>query len=116
VSDLSCAALQWGIDKEFYPNGTWTIIYDMGATSVGAALVRYSSYEAGRLLGTITQLDAKSPPPPPPYTLRVCLSIHPEGKSYSDLIRVLALNVDPRSGSVCCFVPCGSDVLHAWDK
>jgi len=46
VSDLSCAALQWGIDKEFNPNGTWTIIYDMGATSVGAALVRYSSFES----------------------------------------------------------------------
>ena len=45
VSDLSCAALQWGIDKEFTPEGTWTIIYDMGATSVGAALVKYSSWE-----------------------------------------------------------------------
>ena len=46
VSDLSCAALQWGIDKEFSPEPTWTIVYDMGATSVGAALVRYSSFEA----------------------------------------------------------------------
>jgi hypoxia up-regulated 1 len=45
VSDLSCAALQWGIDKEFTPEGKWTIIYDMGATSVGAALVKYSSWE-----------------------------------------------------------------------
>ena len=45
MSDLSCAALQWGIDKEFTPEGTWTIVYDMGATSVGAALVRYSTFE-----------------------------------------------------------------------
>jgi len=45
VSDLSCAALQWGIDKEFNQKGTWTIIYDMGATSAGAALVRYSTFE-----------------------------------------------------------------------
>ena len=51
VSDLSAAALQWGIDKEFTPEGTWTIVYDMGATSVGAALVRYSTFdgkEAGK--------------------------------------------------------------------
>merc|ERR1719163_2698287 len=45
VSDLSCAALQWGIDKDFNQNGTWTIIYDLGATSAGAALVRYSTFE-----------------------------------------------------------------------
>ena len=45
VSDISAAALQWGIDKEFTPEGTWTILYDMGATSVGAALVRYSTFE-----------------------------------------------------------------------
>ena len=51
VSDLSAAALQWGIDKEFTSEGTWTIVYDMGATSVGAALVRYSTFdgkEAGK--------------------------------------------------------------------
>ncbi|ACO69747.1 heat shock protein 70 [Micromonas commoda] len=45
VSDLSCAALQWGIDKDFNQKGTWTIIYDLGATSAGAALVRYSTFE-----------------------------------------------------------------------
>ena len=51
VSDLSAAALQWGIDKEFTAEGTWTIVYDMGATSAGAALVRYSTFdgkEAGK--------------------------------------------------------------------
>ena len=50
VSDVSCAALQWGIDKEF-PNATWTIIYDIGASSSSAALVRYSTFdgkEAGK--------------------------------------------------------------------
>ena len=45
VSDLSAAALQWGIDKEFTPEGTWTVVYDMGATSAGAALVRYSTFD-----------------------------------------------------------------------
>ena len=45
VSDLSCAALQWVIDKDFNQKGTWTIIYDLGATSAGAALVRYSTFE-----------------------------------------------------------------------
>ena len=43
--------MQWGIDKEFTSEGTWTIVYDMGATSVGAALVRYSTFdgkEAGK--------------------------------------------------------------------
>ena len=45
VSDLSAAALQWGIDKEFTPEGTWTVVYDMGATSAGAALVRYSNFD-----------------------------------------------------------------------
>ena len=46
VSDISAAALQWGIDKEFTTQGKWTIIYDMGSTSVGAGLVRYSTFEA----------------------------------------------------------------------
>jgi len=45
VSDLSCAALQWGIDKDFNQKGRWTIIYDLGATSAGAALVRYSTFD-----------------------------------------------------------------------
>ena len=46
VSDLSCAALQWGIDKDFNQKAQkWTIIYDLGATSAGAALVRYSTFE-----------------------------------------------------------------------
>ena len=47
VSDISAAALQWGIDKEFTPQGKWTIIYDMGSTSVGAGLVRDDSSAIG---------------------------------------------------------------------
>lgn len=42
-SDLSCAALQWGIDKEF-TEPKWVILVDVGHTSSGAALVRYSSF------------------------------------------------------------------------
>jgi len=42
-SDLSCAALQWGIDKEF-TEPKWMILVDVGHTSSGAALVRYSSF------------------------------------------------------------------------
>jgi hypothetical protein len=37
--------------------------------------------------------DVQSPPPPP-YILRVCMSIHSEGKSCSDFVRVLGFN-DP---------------------
>lgn len=45
-SDLSCAALQWGIDKEFAEDGTptWVVLVDVGSTSSSAALVRYSSW------------------------------------------------------------------------
>jgi len=35
------------------------------------------------------------PPPPPPYVPRVCMSIHPVGKSCSDLGRVFVLNDFP---------------------
>jgi len=47
-SDLSCAALQWGIDKEF-PEPKWVILVDVGHTSAGAALVKYSSFSSGKV-------------------------------------------------------------------
>ena len=47
-SDLSCAALQWGIDKEF-PEPKWVIFVDVGSTSSGAALARYSSFTSGKV-------------------------------------------------------------------
>ena len=47
-SDLSCAALQWGIDKEF-PEPKWAIFVDVGSTSSGAALARYSSFTTGKV-------------------------------------------------------------------
>ena len=43
------------------------------------------------LLRTKHSTDVESPPPPP----RVCMSIHPEGKSCSDLRGVLVLNDPP---------------------
>ena len=46
-SDLACAALQWGIDKEF-PEPKWVLLADVGHTSSGAALVKYDSFSSGR--------------------------------------------------------------------
>ena len=46
-SDLACAALQWGIDKEF-PEPKWVLFADVGHTSSGAALVKYDSFSSGR--------------------------------------------------------------------
>ena len=46
-SDLACAALQWGIDKEF-PEPKYVVIADMGHTSSGAALVKYDQFTSGR--------------------------------------------------------------------
>jgi len=45
-SDLSCAALQWGIDKDFKEDGspTWVVLVDVGSASSSAALVRYSTF------------------------------------------------------------------------
>jgi hypothetical protein len=43
--------------------------------------------------------DVEFPPPPPPPP-RVCMSIHPESKSCSDLSRVLVRN-DPAAWRCC---------------
>jgi hypothetical protein len=50
--------------------------------------------EAGRLIHNIHSTGVE--PPPAPYTHRVCMSIHSEGKTCSDLGRVLVFN-DPSS-------------------
>jgi hypothetical protein len=52
-------------------------------------------------------------PPAPPYSLWVCMSIHPEGESCSDLGRVLVLNDPPvlTVGLLRASTPPTSDLL-----
>jgi hypoxia up-regulated 1 len=61
VSEHACAALQWGIDKDFANNTKTVIMYDMGAGSATATLVHYSSF-AGKEFGkakTFGQFEVK---------------------------------------------------------
>jgi hypothetical protein len=61
VSEHACAALQWGIDRDFVNNTKTVIMYDMGAGSATATLVHYSSF-SGKDFGkakTFGQFEVK---------------------------------------------------------
>ncbi|CAL8469535.1 g9076 [Coccomyxa elongata] len=44
VNSHAAAALQYGIERDFTNKTEWVVLYDMGATSTEAALVKYSSF------------------------------------------------------------------------
>ncbi|CAL5229767.1 g13152 [Coccomyxa viridis] len=44
INSHAAAALQYGIERDFSNKTEWVILYDMGATSTEAALVKYSSF------------------------------------------------------------------------
>jgi hypoxia up-regulated 1 len=51
INSHAAAALQYGIERDFANKTEWVILYDMGATSTEAALVKFSSFvvkEAGK--------------------------------------------------------------------
>jgi hypothetical protein len=51
INSHAAAALQYGIDRDFTNKTEWVVLYDMGATSTEAALVKFSSFtvkEAGK--------------------------------------------------------------------
>lgn len=51
INSHAAAALQYGIDRDFTDKTEWVVLYDMGATSTEASLVKYSSFsvkEAGK--------------------------------------------------------------------
>ncbi len=44
INSHAAAALQYGIERDFTNKTEWVILYDMGATSTEAALVKFSSF------------------------------------------------------------------------
>ena len=44
INSHAAAALQYGIERDFTNRSEWVALYDMGAASTEAALVRYSSF------------------------------------------------------------------------
>ena len=44
VNSHAAAALQYGIERDFAGRTEWVVLYDMGATSTEAALVKFSSF------------------------------------------------------------------------
>jgi hypoxia up-regulated 1 len=44
VNSHAAAALQYGIERDFANRTAWVLLYDMGAASTEAALVRFSSF------------------------------------------------------------------------
>lgn len=44
INSHAAAALQYGIERDFTNRSEWVVLYDMGAASTEAALVRYSSF------------------------------------------------------------------------
>ncbi|KAK9826508.1 hypothetical protein WJX81_008378 [Elliptochloris bilobata] len=44
INSHAAAALQYGIERDFTNRSEWVILYDMGAASTEAALVRFSSF------------------------------------------------------------------------
>jgi hypoxia up-regulated 1 len=51
VNSHAAAALQYGIERDFVGKAEWVLLYDMGAASTEASLVKYSSFvvkEAGK--------------------------------------------------------------------
>eukprot|EP00238_Polyblepharides_amylifera_P003501 CAMPEP_0196575666 /NCGR_PEP_ID=MMETSP1081-20130531/5089_1 /TAXON_ID=36882 /ORGANISM="Pyramimonas amylifera, Strain CCMP720" /LENGTH=964 /DNA_ID=CAMNT_0041894035 /DNA_START=70 /DNA_END=2964 /DNA_ORIENTATION=- len=62
VTEHAAAALQWGIDKEFGNETKEVVLYDMGAGSVTASLVQYSSFigKEGGKNKTFGQFEVKS--------------------------------------------------------
>jgi len=61
VSDVSCAALQWGIDKDFAKNETRNVIfYDVGSSHSSASLVEFGALSERRSKKTYGSLVVKS--------------------------------------------------------
>ena len=44
INSHAAAALQYGIERDFTNKSEWVVLYDMGAASTEAALVRFSSF------------------------------------------------------------------------
>ena len=44
VNSHAAAALQYGIERDFTNKTEWVVLYDMGATSTEAALIKFSSF------------------------------------------------------------------------
>lgn len=44
INSHAAAALQYGIERDFTGRTEWVALYDMGATSTEAALVKFSSF------------------------------------------------------------------------
>ncbi|EIE21504.1 HSP70-domain-containing protein [Coccomyxa subellipsoidea C-169] len=44
INSHAAAALQYGIERDFTNKTEWVVLYDMGATSTEAALVKFSSF------------------------------------------------------------------------
>lgn len=44
INSHAAAALQYGIERDFNNKSEWVVLYDMGAASTEAALVRFSSF------------------------------------------------------------------------
>ena len=68
----------------FYKFVTWAVKLYMAAHMFFRAFLAdpFSSFSGRGGIETMHSTDVESPPPPPP---RVCMSIHPEGKSWSDI-------------------------------
>ena len=61
VSDVSCAALQWGIDKDFAKNETRNVIfYDVGSSHSSASLVEFGALSELRSKKTYGSFVVKS--------------------------------------------------------
>jgi len=61
VSDVSCAALQWGIDKDFAKNETRNVIfYDVGSSHSSASLVEFGALSERRSKKTYGSFVVKS--------------------------------------------------------
>ena len=85
ITPPTSGVINSGIDIDTYDDHRMAMAFSLaacGGVAWGLLRKKHSTHVA-------------SPPPPhPPYTMRVFVSVHPEGKSCSDLGRVLVVN-DP---------------------
>ena len=61
INSHAAAALQYGIERDFTNRSEWVVLYDMGAASTEAALVRYSSFSVKEYGKAKTYRRARAP-------------------------------------------------------
>lgn len=55
INAHGAAAVQYGIERDFKPTPQHVVIYDMGANTIQASLMSYSSYESKQIGTCLTQ-------------------------------------------------------------